>query len=163
MGTSIFGTAGGALVGTNTKLYENAIVVLTGEGSDTFILLATARQQQVDFQILRSIGGDYVLNVFGDMPVMMTLTGLQPIQPNDKTCQNASGSSANIKKAIDAPIETWYQKHKLSGADPKKLSVSIGTVVFSGYAVRLDSKPHSAGQGGYEYTMTVIALPSKNG
>ena len=161
MGTKIFGTAGGTLAGSTDAIRPGAIVTINAGGTvvTNLILVGCSRTQSVDFQVLKSISGDYSFNVFGNAPIYMELEGLQPL--DDKGCSSAAGSGVNITAAQTNPIEKWYDGIKLGSKTVKKLDVAVNALVFSGYAYKLMTNPQKAESGGFGYRLWVLALPKK--
>lgn len=120
------------------------------------VLLNVSAATSVDMQVAKALSGAYVLNEFGDTPVVITLSGVQ------KTGGDSCKTSESVAKLN---VGTLYHKNKLSALTPGRVKIGLSTrETYEGYLIAYTITPYGPEKfDGTSYVLKLVAVYTGSG
>lgn len=157
--SSVFDTMG-SISSIDASNRRKELIRLSIEGENESIILDNAyimnfeATSACDYQLSRSISGDYLYTAFGYDAIPVTIHGFQALV--------ADPSSGSATPAEDA--ETFYTYNCISAENPKVIKITTGSsgivtngAVYRGFMVSYTKKPFGESKAnGYGFAITFI-------
>ena len=150
-------------MGKDSKIFENSGLVFTKDtnpydyisisvGDAVSILRAPITgikiRQTVDFNILKTVAGNFNIVTFGQLPTVIQLTGIKSVFSScDKPTQNNT-----------VTLEQIYKKCRASAtSDKKEIKITIDNVSYSGTLIAI-TQQNTEYDGTLVYDMSIIGI-----
>ena len=162
---NIFGKGGVSVynLADSSKALITLAVANTGEANSTPVYLANAPQtgirikQLTDHSVNKALGGDFLLNSFGDTPVDIQLSGLNFF---------AMKCDLGVSQPTDDDILQFYDDNKVSANPGRRLDITINSgksgklfrCALIGMQAQSASDPEFVNIL-YTYTLSLIGAP----
>lgn len=149
--SNVFGEGAGLLISPKTAP-DSEIIVIKADGQDTVFAQAPVTAihitQQTDFNLAKTLAGNFNLVVFQDLPVNITLSGLRTL-------------SSPCSKKGQGNIENLYKA--LKGNADKRITIIIGgQETYQGVVVSLQQRSAASQWPGIiTYNLSMFGVRSK--
>ena len=106
--------------------------------------------QNSDFTILKTLGGGFNILAFGDLPVIIKLSGLRSLGGSQLCKDTTSGDT-------DITLQDVFKNYRVGVVGSKQISITLADVIYKGMLISL-KQGNSDTDGVCVYDLGIIAV-----
>ena len=147
--SEVFKDGSGIIINSKTT-QDSKIITIKAPGHDAVFATAPVTSivisQQTDFNLAKTLAGNFNLVVFQDLPVTINLSGLRALK---QLCNQKTASIGELYKA-------------LKGSADKRIKITIGQQIYQGVVVALQQRSAASQIPGIvTYSLSMFGVRSK--